>query len=438
MPTPKKKEPARPAPKPTPTPYTAHHIPKSHIRRSWLGLGPVRRQWLGDVLALVREQGELIRRLRPADHRSYGEAFAASKGVAGAEATRDRGAKQLESIATTFDRTQADIAGLRDELDRTKQDTVIGARGELLTSVQAEDRLKQLVTTVADETANGSLKHRRVPASLRRLALFVTVVDAPVLTFFLSQLFNVNWTDPTGSLVPLLITLVFAVLGSVAIALGLGFFARQLRAHKGKDGELTLPPRQRAGLPLLFLVLSIAAVLGTGLIMAYRIVADGLAADTNVFAACLFGLFFAVVVVMQNVVVFAVHYEDGSTATEELDHLTRQLRPIRTKQQRLKTQIEQLNAQLVTLRQQGERRYTATISAMSESLKAADQLMLLARSYHQGCGWGAEFAEPDRERPHGLLLPFAPVDTTVLDKLINHLRSGGEPAAVPISEPTAK
>ncbi|PBC38614.1 hypothetical protein CJ179_39180 [Rhodococcus sp. ACS1] len=383
------------------------------------------------VLALVSEQWRIGIK-RSAIRLSNLEALVASKGLAAAEKIRDHGADQLGRLADTYAQLQAEIASLRAEEARLDDHPVSGVSGELLTATAAEARMATVAAAVTKEADEGSLKHRRVARWLKRLVPFATLLDLPVLLYFIGEVFNVDWGGVGSgdraalgqSIVPLLTSVVFAILGTAAVAIGLHFFGRDLRGYKDRQGH---PPRGKAGVvPRVYLGLSITVAIGASIVMAYRIVSDSLSAGNGITGAAILGVFFAIIVLTLNIVIFSVQYRDGSTHTDELDHHAMQLKPIRLKRHQLHQRIDQLTSQLDLLKVKAERVFATTLTKMGAPIKGADQLRLLARSYHQGCGAEAELVAPYGTSQHGLLLPLVTVDTSGLDSLLRQLQSTEE------------
>ncbi|MFF0493948.1 hypothetical protein ACFYTQ_33425 [Nocardia sp. NPDC004068] len=411
-----------------PAPFVKHEVPRHHIAWSLLGRGPIPASWLTMVLALVTEQWR-IGRVRDADRLSNLEALVTSKGMAGATKARDRGVEQLGQLVDQAASMEAETATLRQELDRVDETPVHGMHAEVLTATEAEQRMDTVSAVVTEERDDGSLKHRRVPGWLRRLAPLAIVLDFPVLLYFIGEVFNVDWAGVSGgnrsaigqSIVPLITSVVFALLGTAAVAIGLHFFGRDLKGYKGHDGHIELPDGKARVIPLTFLVLSMTIAVGAGVVMAYRIISDSLSAGGNVSGAAILGLFFSLIVIVLNVVVFSVHYRDGSLLTDEIDHLAGQLAVVASTRRELQRRIDQHRSELGQVRLKGERIHAQTLAVMGEAMKAADQVRLIARSYHQGCGAEADIVEQQDQPLRGLLLPDSTVDTSVLDGLLKQL-----------------
>lgn len=409
-------------------PYEPKSVPKTEIATSLIGRGPIPLAWLTMVLALVSEQWRIGAR-RAASTFSHLEALVMSKGMAGAAKLRDQGAARLAEVVDQYQRVTADIAGRRVALTRLDQAPVCGADGEVLSASSATRRMQTVAAAVEQERDAGNLKHRRVPARFHRLIIIASLLDFPVLLYFATQVFNVDLAglssgDGTAwgeSLIPLITSIVFALLGTAAVAIGLKFFGRDVKGYKGTDGHITLPEGTAKIIPLIFIGLSAALAIGAGITMAYRIVSDSVAAGNGIGSAVILGVFFAVVVITVNVVVFSVYYRDGSLQTDEIGQLAAQLEPIERQRVELQRQIDALVPELDVLRIKGEQVHATTIAKMGQAIKGADQVRLLARSYHQGCGPETELIDQHDNPLRGLLLPDVTVDTSMLDALLKRM-----------------
>jgi len=396
-------------------------IPKREVASSMAKRGPILFKWLVVIMALCSEQWRIGVK-RAANKYSNLEAMIVSKGIAGAEEVRDKGVKKLVRVVEQFDQLRGELSAFRAELAKLPTHPVVGVRGEVLTVQQLESRMAAVSALVTKETDEGSLKHRRVPRLLVRLIPFAVLLDLPILIYFVSEVFNVDWHALGQSVVPLLTSAVFGLLGTASIAVALHYAGRDLKGYKDERGHIALPKGQARVVPLTYLVLSILVAIGSGVTMAFRIMSDSSAAGNGSVAGAILGVFFAVIVMALNVVIWSVNYRDGSTQTDELDHHTRQLLPVRQGERRLEKTIGQAVSGLDRLRTSGAHIYDTTLAKMSDPLKAADQVILQARSYHQGCGIEAELVAASAEPVYGLLLPPKTVDTSVLDNLLQELQ----------------
>ncbi|PSR58691.1 hypothetical protein C8259_29570 [Nocardia nova] len=380
------------------------------------------------MLALVDEQRR-IGVTRDPDAFSQMEALVMSKGMLAAEEAREHGADQLAQLVDQAAAIRGEMATVRAELDRLDKQPVTGMNGDVIPARDATERMKTVSARVTEERDAGSLKHRRVPVWLHRFSTWAGLLDFPVLVYFLAQVFNVDLTGITsgdgaawgGSLIPLVTSVVFACLGTAAVAIGLKFFGRDLKGYKDPDGAVALPVGSARILPLLFVGLATALAVGAGIVMAYRIISDSVAASGGITGAAILGVFFALIVIVVNVVVFATKFRDGSLQTDEVGHLAAQLEPIEQQRLALQRQLDGLSAQLPRLKLKAERVFASTLAKMGAPIKGADQVRLLARSYHQGCGPEAVFAHQDGSPSANLLRPSVAVDRSILIELMERL-----------------
>lgn len=426
--------PNQPDDKPAPTTHvvprarTFPNIPRQDITLSLATNSPIPREWLPQVTALVREQ-QRIGAERDPDELSQMEALVTSKGMLAAEEARERGADELAALIDRAAEVRAEMSTIRGELDRIDELPLTGMDGNVVRVAAASDRMNTVSAKVTTERDTGSVKHRRVPSWVHRYATKAALLDFPVLLYFLMQVFNVDlvgllagdgaaWTE---SVVPLLTSVVFALLGTGAVAIGLKFLGRDLKAYKDADGHLCLPQGSARVIPLLYLGLAAAIAVGAGIVMAYRIATDALASGSGISSGIVLGVFFAVIVITVNVVVISAHYRDGSLQTDEIDHLAVQLAPVEQQRVEYERRLDSLAAALPPLALQAERIYARTLASMGTPLKGADQLRLLARSYHQGCGAEAVVRPQSGSPQANLVAPSITVDRSVLDELLNQL-----------------
>jgi len=211
--------------------YQKRKVPTRHILTSLLFGSPIPRRRVFITTGLVREQWR-IGRVRVPDKLSNLEGEVVSRGIAGAERIRDQGAAKLSQLIEQASSTRAQGAALQAEADRLDDYPVTGVDGQLLTAHAAAERMNSLVALIAAATNAGSLKHRRVSRVLVKLAPFATVLDLPILLWFVGSVFNVDWTNLAAGqgVIQFLTSLVFAILGTAAVAMGLNYFGRDLKA----------------------------------------------------------------------------------------------------------------------------------------------------------------------------------------------------------------
>ncbi|OBB38585.1 hypothetical protein A5748_02720 [Nocardia sp. 852002-51244_SCH5132740] len=403
-------------------------MPRRDIALSLATGKPIPREWLPQVLALVDEQRR-IGVTRDPDTFSQMEALVMSKGMLAAEEARERGAEQLGQLVDQAAVIKGEMATVRGELDRLDEQPVTGMNGDVIPAREARERMKTVSATITEERDRGSLKHRRVPVWLHRFATWMPLADCLVFLYFLAQVFNVDLTGIAsgsgaawgGSIIPLATAIVFACLGTAAVAVGLKFFGRDLKGYRNFRGGIALPAGPARLLPLVFVILATTLAVGAGIVMAYRIISDSVAAGGGITGAAILGVFFALIVIVVNVVVFATKFRDGSLQTDEVTHLAAALAPIEQQRVALRRQCDGLAAQLPPLKLRAGRVFAATLTGMGAPLKGADQVRLLARSYHQGCGPEATLSDQGGSPNGNLLRPSVGVDRSILIELMDRL-----------------
>ncbi|MET7312772.1 hypothetical protein ABZS68_38620 [Streptomyces sp. NPDC005571] len=398
-------------------------VPRHDLLSSLAGRGPIPFWKIPHVLALVAEQKRSGHQRDP-QSRTWLERFQESRGAASAEDKIASAERRVNNVIESAEHLKARRDVILAEAEHMDQDHISGPHGELLTIEDAAERQAQLSATVDTDVDNGSLRHRRVPPGLRRWATVVALIDFPVLIYFLASIFNLDMTNLLGSPIQVAVTAVLAALGTAGLALGLRKFGYSLRGHKDDHGHLRLPRGARV-LPILYLILFCALLVGCASMMGYRIVSDATASGVPPSAAWTLAAFFSIVTCAVNVVVFSVEFNDGSTATEQIDYLTSKIIKIRARQQAARRQADQLHARITKLQQRGERLIQRVLTNAGDGLAAAHQVILIARAYHQGCGPVADLAHPgnDTRQPPGYLNEAKIIDTQALELAAEHLAS---------------
>ncbi|MGQ4615202.1 hypothetical protein [Nocardia sp. R7R-8] len=370
---------------------------------------------------MFREQLR-INKSRSADRVSYLEAEVTSEGIQAATTSRDEGVARLGTLIQRAVQLRGTIAVVEADMARLATRPITGAHDELLTATEGEQRQSAVDTQIRKDTVSGSLKHRRVPKAIRLAALLVPIVDLPVFTLFAGDMFNVAWDQVAEgrSLLPAITSIVFGLLATAGLALALHVVGFDLRGTKDAQGQPNLPKGRGGLVPRLLIVAAALIGIGASVVMGFRVIRESLAAEVGVPGAVILGLFFACVVAVLSLVVAVAVFRDGSVLTDELSHLSRQLRPIRKQRERLERKRDELANRIDLLIAKGQQVRTLTKLKMARPIAGADQLRATARSLHQGCGWGVEFLPAQRDS-FGLFAPATLVDTSVLDELVARL-----------------
>jgi hypothetical protein len=247
----------------------------------------------------------------------------------------------------------------------------------------ASDQDKQREQIEADIN-RGSFRHRRLPAALRRVPLLVFGADALLLLYFFSGVTNVNWASPLSA------ALVFAVL-LAAMVTGISFaFFRFTgdRLQQYKDDAGVIPLRGLDAATTVSMGLALGAMIILAALMFTRMRAEVLTAlgPHAGGTATIIGLALALVSILANTLVIAVHALDGSAEADRLDALGRAIHQPLARQHHLREQAEILDQPIAVIGREAERAAIEGITAAGSELTAADGIIDAGRAAHQGTG----------------------------------------------------
>ncbi|MEV0710395.1 hypothetical protein [Nocardia aurea] len=383
------------------------------------------------VVALHQEQTRIQQRRSP-DRQSWNEAEVVSRGKAAAEQLRDDGAARIDQLCAKAAAMRSEIAVVEGDIGRLAQRPVRGDREELLTAAEAEQRCAIVAEQITKEADAGSRRHQQMSSVMRTVVRLIPLIDLPVLTMFSADIFNLPWDAAfeVGNVPRLLTSLTFGLLGTVVLAVGLHAAGEVLRQYKNDQGGVDLPSSRGTLLTTLLLSGVGGISIGASVLMGYRVVHEALMAETGLLGGIILGLFFAGVVTTANLVVVLTIFRNGSTLTDELGRLRMQLAAIRQQRLGLERQREALATNVEVLVTEAEQLHALTLAKMTHPINGAHQVVAIARSLHQGCGWQAELLVPD-SGAFGLFAPLLTLDTTVLDESLKRIAAQRVSSAAP-------
>ena len=179
---------------------------------------------------------------------------------------------------------------------------------------------------IGADVMTGATVHRRVPWLVRQVPAVVALLDGVVLLSFCADIFNAKLLDPGSTPIESLASLLLAVLGSGIAFTWLAITGLRLRVFRTSLGEVAWA----AVGALTWIMVGVGGVLiGTlGVLMYTRVTTEVLAAVETASAsgAQLLGLLFAVLSVIANLTVVAVHALDGSAVAADHRHAGQVLR----------------------------------------------------------------------------------------------------------------
>ena len=239
-------------------------------------------------------------------------------------------------------------------------------------------------TVIAADIQDGSRRHRRLPKTLRRIPVLVFVADALLLLYFFSGVTNVDWSSPLSA------ALVFAILLAVMVTgISFAFFrfaGDRLQQYKNDAG--TVPLRGLDEFTAASAVLALAAMAVLAALMFTRMHAEVIDALGNGAGgtAIIIGLTLAVISILANTLVVAVHALDGSTEADRLDALGDAVAGPLNQARRQLEQADNLDQQIAVLAREAGRAAAEGITRAGHQRAAADRLIDAGRAVHQGTG----------------------------------------------------
>jgi hypothetical protein len=171
----------------------------------------------------------------------------------------------------------------------------------------------------------GAPVHRRLPWVVRQVPWIVAILDCVVLLSFCGDVFNVYLLSPGEAPLAALAAVMLAVLGSGVGYTWLAMTGLRLKAFRTELGEIAWSAI--GALTLLMLAVSGVLLGALALLMYERVTTEVLAQvdGSTGSAASMLGAIFAVLSLVANLSVIAVHALDGSWAMGELERAGRLL-----------------------------------------------------------------------------------------------------------------
>jgi hypothetical protein len=215
------------------------------------------------------------------------------------------------------------LDGLEHQIAEIAVTPVVLPDGRTMTVAAAQQWADAQGTDIACAEAAGSLRHRTVPRVLRVVTfLLVGVVDAPIMLWLASSVFNVDPFDPWG--VPLAVSVVVAVLATAGSAAALHHIGHELRDHKNDQRGLdrrTLPVSARLGVVAVSMIVATVAA-----VMFVRVWTEGALSGLDGLAVLLASLV-ALVMLVTSALLAWTSFRDGSPELDRLRQINEVLAP---------------------------------------------------------------------------------------------------------------
>ena len=310
---------ATPGPAPAAGQHQEERAPEGRLRRFLSRILRRRRVSPRPVLRALAIEQILIGRKREPGTTSYTENVVRALGAAAGNRVLAKTQRVLGRLARKTDGLRALQATLRTLAGYCGGNFVAHPDGGVRTVAETAGDQDQQRTVIAADIQDGSRRHRRLPKTLRRIPVLVFVADALLLLYFFSGVTNVDWSSPLSA------ALVFAILLAVMVTgISFAFFrfaGDRLQQYKNDAG--TVPLRGLDEFTAASAVLALAAMAVLAALMFTRMHAEVIDALGNGAGgtAIIIGLTLAVISILANTLVVAVHALDGSTEADRLDAL---------------------------------------------------------------------------------------------------------------------
>jgi hypothetical protein len=374
--------------------------------------------------ALVLEQlvmgGE-----RTADTVSYAENAVSSLGKAAGDRVLLATQRDLDPLAKKSDGMRSVQAGLRVRADYRDDELVPHPDGGVRTVAEIAAEQDELREQIAEEIRNGSRKHQRLAMALRQVPALVITGDALLLLYFFSGITNVDWARPFSS------ALLFAVLlAGMVTGISFAFFRfTGDRLHQYKDETGTIPLRGLDTPTNISMGLAAGAMAILAALMFLRMhteVSQALGVHSGTTATIL-GVTLAVVSVLANTLVVAVHSLDGSPEADRLEQLGRAIYVPLSIQHGFREQADTLEHEIAVVGRQADRVATQGRTVAGHRVAEYERAIDAARAIHQGTGPLSDSAVDPNEQDgvHGYRDAEATprADERSLDLILGHIHT---------------
>jgi hypothetical protein len=366
------------------------------LTRCTIGVGPGTRSARRAVRALEAERESIGAQLGTSQA-TYGETVVRSIAKRSADGVLEQTDRKVSRLARRTDRLKARRNVLRDLIALVPDEHVRHVDGGRRTVEEAKCDREALQARVTEHRHRGSRMHDRTPGWIRRLPRIVLVLDFFLLLYFFSGITDVDWSAPLSE--PLAFAAGLAAMITAASYGGLAFAGHCLRRHKDHTRAISV-----ADLDWLTRLVTVAAALGVvilALLMFVRMRSEvlfalgpGSGATAIVIASAL-----AMVSVLANILVIAVHALDGSEETDRLDALGASIGDAQARIDKMRRKVKRLERRIAARRRRAQHVAARGRSRAGRPMANADQIIDNARLLHQGAGPFSELATDPNLRP---------------------------------------
>jgi hypothetical protein len=300
----------------------------------------------------------------------------------------------LDRVARGIDRLRARQAWLMVRAGHRKQELVRHPDGGLETVAELRRDQAALRARIKDEMARGSRKHDRLPRWIGQIPKLVLLVDSCLLLYFFAGITDVDWASPLSA------NLAFAVLLAVMVTtLCYGFLAftgyrvRRYKDHSGAIASTDVDGFTRAACVAGAVGMAVVAALMFTRMRTEVLYALG---PQGWVTALVIALALAVVSLLANFLIVAIHALDGSDEVARLEVMSSAIRGPLSRANRMHEKAALIPHRIVVRQRQAARAAAQAINEAGRHLDAAERAIDAAQAVHQGTGpHGNPASDPD-------------------------------------------
>ncbi len=360
-------------------------------RRAWARLrsGVIkvvgrRRLTRRNSLDVLLAEGHHIGASRDPAMATHAETLVRAAGQAGADAHLTRSQRRLDRAARRIDRLRARQSSFLVRAGQRQHDLVRHPNGGQETVADLRRYQAVLRAQTEDELARGSRKHQRLPRWIGHIPKLVLLADVSLLLYFFAGITDVDWASPLSA------NLAFAVILAVMVTtLSYGFLAfagYRLRGYKDHSGAIAF-----GDLDGLTRTACAAAAVGMAVIsvlMFIRMRTEVLYAlgSAGWVTALVIASVLAVVSILANFLVLAIHALDGSDEVARLEVLSAATSGPLSRAHRMHEKAALIPHRIAVRQRRATRAAVLAVSQAGRHLTVADQVIEAAQAIHQGAG----------------------------------------------------
>lgn len=299
-------------------------IPIGATLTSLIGMGPIPLTQVINAHALVAEANSDP---RDKEELTQMETVVRSRATRRAQRRLDKFVtRTIEPLIRTIKAEHAEINLIDQVLEQLPDASMMGPTGEQLAPAEASHTHNMLRERIAAETCDGSKKHlisgRHPVRDIVLLAL-----DFPVFLFAMLGLLNVKLISVGHDFPATLkagIATLFAILGTVLLAVVMRRMGRRHRTYKGGTGGIDASGKTITLIGELVGVIAIITIAAT--VMASRVYIEGLGARAHPLLIAALASLFAILIGFSAYINYRSEFDNGSPETDRVQHLSLQIR----------------------------------------------------------------------------------------------------------------